>query len=134
MSAFNYWSSVVFKTVATKVNTQQEADVVVSYENFATMPLGTWIGYSSWNYFPWNYQTFNGNITIRTWDNMTAQEVSNGLLQTSQHEFGHMLFLGGHSEASPDTMYPYGQTDVYKPLTQRDQNSIKTAVCDSFPR
>lgn len=129
LKAFNYWSNSVGFEVAVETKDLNKAHVVVDYPTSATMPGGTWIGRATWSYLPFNMQVIFGNVYLRLWDNMTAAEVADGLRQTAQHEFGHILFMGGHSPVAADSMYPWGITDQYKSLTLRDENSYKTSYC-----
>lgn len=133
LAGFNAWASVAGENVAVQVGTEGEADVVITFQNLASIPGGgQWIGQASWSYNPITREVGSADITLRTWDGMTLAEVADGLRRTAQHEYGHVLFMGGHSEAGADTMFPSGPVDVYTALTTRDQNSLNTAYCGSF--
>ena len=133
MEGFNAWSAVAGRTLAVEVANEAQADVVVVFENVPTQPGGgDFVGQTSWTYSPSTFKTFSAEMTLRTWNNMTVNQVANGFRRTAQHEFGHVLFLAGHSPHNGDTMFPFGGGDVYTALTTRDQNSLKTAYCGSF--
>lgn len=133
MNGFNAWSAVAGKTIAVQVGSENDADVVVSFQNLSAPPGdGDWVGQTSWSFSPSTKETFESNMTLRTWTGMTSNQVANGLRGTAQHEFGHAIFLDGHSNQSQDSMYPFGSITTYTPLTTRDQNSLKTAYCGSF--
>ncbi len=133
MSGFAGWNSFAGTNLVTQVFTQGEANVVVSFENLASQPGGgTWVGQANWQFFPFNRQAVSATITLRTWNGMTLNQASNGLRRTAQHEFGHVLFMGGHSAVSTDNMYPSGTIDAFQALTQRDGNSLLSAYCGSF--
>ncbi len=127
LDGFNRWSSVVGRPVAVQVATAGEADVSVSY-----ITTGTPLGRATVGYMPFNRQAFTGTVTFKTWAGMTVAEVTQGFLSTAQHEFGHILFIGGHSPQNGDSMYPYAVPSNFVPLTQRDHDSLKTTYCDSF--
>lgn len=133
MAGFNAWSEVAGKTVAVQVFSEDEADLVVSFQNQGSPPGdGDWVGQTSWSFSPTTRETFNSDMTLRTWNGMTTNQVANGLRGTAQHEFGHAIFLDGHSNRSQDSMYPFGSLGSYTPLTIRDENSLATAYCGSF--
>jgi hypothetical protein len=133
MAGFNAWSEVSGITMATEVGSESQADLVVTFENIPNEPgSGDVLGQTSWTYSPSTFETFSAEMTLRTWTGMTADEVANGFRRTAQHEFGHAIFLSGHSPFSQDTMYPFGPTSVYTALTERDKNSLASAYCGSF--
>lgn len=133
MAGFNSWSSSAGQTLAVEVATESQADVVVSFQNVQDQPGGgDFVGQTSWTYSPSTRQTFGADMILRTWDGMTANQVANGLRRTAQHEFGHVLFLSGHSPNSEDTMYPFGTVNTYTALTEQDENSLLSAYCGSF--
>jgi hypothetical protein len=132
LAGMNAWSEVSGVTMASEVQTQSQADVVITYVHVNSAPTNTWLGQTSWSFSPSTAQTFDAETQLKIWDTMTVAEVTNGLRHTAQHEFGHVLFLGGHSPFPSDSMYPSGSTNEYKPLTQRDANSLLTAYCGSF--
>jgi hypothetical protein len=133
LAGFNAWSEVAGKTVAIQVFSESQADLVVSFENLGGPPGdGDWVGQTSWSFSPSTKETFESEMTLRTWNGMTANQVANGLRGTAQHEFGHAIFLDGHSNNSQDSMYPFGSITTYTPLTTRDENSLATSYCGSF--
>lgn len=133
MSGFNAWSATAGTTVAVQVNSASDADIVVTFENHANAPgSGGTLGQTSWSYVPSTHRTTSATMDLVTWDTMTLAQMADGLRHTAQHEFGHVLFLGGHSTASADTMYPWSSIDTYSALTTRDNNSLNTAYCGSF--
>lgn len=133
MNGFNAWSVVAGENVATIVGSAGQADVVITFDNLPSAPGGGQIlGQAQWSYNPTTMQVNSATILLKTWNGMTLAEVADGLRRTAQHEFGHVIFMGGHSETSADTMYPSGPIATYTPLTTRDENSLNTAYCGSF--
>ena len=72
------------------------------------------------------------NTVINYWDGITEAEVRFGLLFTTTHEFGHGLFINGHSPVFADTMYFAASTVEVKTVTQRDANTLASAYCGTF--
>jgi predicted Zn-dependent protease len=133
MAGFNTWSDVAGKAVAVQVASPDNADLVVKFENLSSPPQGDqFVGATSWSYNPSTFETIDAEMTLRTWNGMSAGQVVNGLRSTAQHEFGHAIFLSGHSPFEADSMYPFGDINTYNPLTTRDENSLLTTYCGSF--
>lgn len=73
------------------------------------------------------------DTTINYWDTMSQSEVAFGLVFTLTHEFGHALFINGHSNIAADTMYYAASTVETRTPTTRDGNTLSTAYCGTFP-
>jgi hypothetical protein len=133
LAGFNAWSSVSGKTMAVQVSSPDNADVVVTFENLSAPPRNSdFLGSTSWTYNPSTLETVEAEVTLRTWNGITAGQVANGFRSTAQHEFGHAIFLAGHSPYEADSMYPFGNINTYTSLTTRDENSLLTTYCGSF--
>lgn len=65
-------------------------------------------------------------MQIYVWPDITFPELTQGLLATATHEFGHALGIGGHSSDPQDVMYALHQPDQDVLLSARDVNTIKT--------
>ena len=65
-------------------------------------------------------------IQIYVWPDITVPELTQGLLATATHEFGHALGIAGHSPDPSDVMYAQHQPDQDVLLSVRDINTIKT--------
>jgi len=78
-----------------------------------------------------------GNVlrsaTIQTyvWPDITVPELTQGLLATATHEFGHALGIGGHSPDGSDVMFASHDADVMP--SARDIATIKTIYYLLFP-
>lgn len=83
-------------------------------------------------YFPSSGEIVSAEITINTWPNMTRNQFVNGLKRTIAHEFGHALYLEGHSSLISDVMYYQGNSSLDQNLTTRDINTFQTAYCGDF--
>ena len=70
---------------------------------------------------------------IYVWPDITVPELTQGLLATSAHEFGHALGIGGHSLDPGDVMYVSHYPNADVPLSARDLNTIKTIYYFLFP-
>jgi hypothetical protein len=133
MAGFNAWSDVTGKAMAVQVASADSADLIVNFENLADQPRdGDFLGSTSWTYSPSSLQTFESEMILRTWNGITSTQISNGFRSTAQHEFGHAIFLAGHSPNDEDSMYPFSNVNDFVPLSIRDENSLLTAYCGSF--
>ncbi len=65
-------------------------------------------------------------IQIYVWPDITVPELTQGLLATATHEFGHALGIAGHSPDPSDVMYAQHQPGQDVLLSVRDVNTIKT--------
>ena len=65
-------------------------------------------------------------IEIYIWPDITDAELTQGLLATATHEFGHALGIAGHSSNAGDVMYILHQPGQDVALTARDVNTVKT--------
>jgi len=70
---------------------------------------------------------------IYVWPDITVPELTQGLLATASHEFGHALGIGGHSPDPSDVMYVSHDPNADVPLSARDVNTIKTIYYFLFP-
>lgn len=83
-------------------------------------------------YYPSSGEIIRAEITLNTWPGMTRNQFVNGLKRTMAHEFGHALYLEGHSETLTDVMYYQGNPSLDQQLTTRDINSLQTAYCGDY--
>jgi predicted Zn-dependent protease len=134
LDALQRWSDASTGNMTfTKINTSTNADITVNVNQLASAPGGGGtLGYTQVTYYPSNGQIVSANVTINTWPGMTEAQFADGLKGTSTHEFGHALFLQGHSDQIPDSMYYQGSSALDKSLTTRDKNSFLTAYCGTF--
>jgi len=65
-------------------------------------------------------------VEIYVWPDITNAELTQGLLATATHEFGHALGIAGHSSRPGDEMYLLHEPDQDVMLSARDVNTIKT--------
>ena len=75
----------------------------------------------------------SATVQIYVWPDITVTELTQGLLATSAHEFGHALGIGGHSPDPGDVMYASHDPNTDVPLSARDVNTIKTIYGFLFP-
>lgn len=116
-----------------KVSTSTNADITVNVNQLSAAPGGGGtLGFTQVTYYPSTGQIVSANVTINVWPGMSAAQFRDGLRSTSSHEFGHALFLQGHSDQTADLMYYQGSSSVDKAITTRDQNSFLTAYCGEF--
>lgn len=109
------------------------ADIIVNVNQLSSSPGGGGtLGFTQITFFPSNGQIVSARITINVWPGMSAAQFVDGLRGTTTHEFGHALFLQGHSDIQADNMYFQGSSALDKPLTTRDRNSFLTAYCGTF--
>ena len=72
-------------------------------------------------------------VQIYVWPDITVPELTQGLLATATHEFGHALGIGGHSPNPSDIMYISHDPNADVQLTASDVNTIKTIYYFLFP-
>lgn len=109
------------------------ADIIVSFEEIGSRPgAGGTLGMTTTTYYIPEGIIDNARIRLNVWPNMTQAEFTQGLVNTTTHEFGHALFLSGHSDSADDVMYFQGRTTVDMPLSLRDTNTFITAYCGDF--
>lgn len=117
------------------VRVTQQSQAQVTFE-VATLPSpvgsGGTLGFTEVTYFQSNRQIVSARIVVNVWNGMTSDQFDKGLKNTITHEFGHALFMQGHSDADADVMYFQGELDVDSALTTRDVNSFLTAYCGNF--
>jgi len=65
-------------------------------------------------------------VLIYVWPDITVPELTQGLLATATHEFGHALGIAGHSSDPSDVMYVNHAPARDVLLSPRDVNTIKT--------
>ncbi len=65
-------------------------------------------------------------MEIYVWPDITNAELTQGLLATATHEFGHALGIAGHSSGPGDEMYLLHEPGQDVLLSARDINTIKT--------
>jgi len=116
-----------------RVSTESQAQVTFEV---ATLPSpvgsGGTLGYTEVMYFPSSRRIVSARVVVNVWNGMTADQFNKGLKNTITHEFGHALFMQGHSDADADVMYFQGELDLDNVLTSRDVNSFLTAYCGTF--
>lgn len=72
-------------------------------------------------------------VQIYVWPDITVPELTQGLLATAAHEFGHALGIGGHSPDPSDVMYVSHDPNADVPLSVRDVDTLKTIYYFLFP-
>lgn len=134
-TAMQRWQNVsTGGTTYTRVNAQTGADIVVTFHDLTTAPgPGQALGVTTITYTPSTKQVTKATMTINTWQGMTSDEFFLGLAKTVTHEFGHALFISGHSPFTSDVMYWQSDPSLDGLPTNRDQNTILTAYCGVFP-
>lgn len=134
--AFDRWRADTGGGVAYSfVGASDPADVEVNVVELASRPVaGGTLGQTAIHFEEPSGRIVRAVITLNVWPGITRTEVSQGLRATSAHEFGHALFLLGHSENSADLMFPEINPTLDKFLSTADINSIRTSYCDVFSR
>lgn len=133
-TAINRWIAAAENAgIITLTNNEAAAEITVQFAQLNQKPgSGGTLARTVVSFFPSNNQLVSAEITVNLWPNMTAAEFTEGLIQTITHEFGHALYLQGHSEVDGDTMYFQSDPSEDGPLTTRDINSFQTAYCGEF--
>lgn len=132
-SAIGRWSTTAGTALVNEVTGVTSALITVRINQIGAQPgAGGTLAVTTTTYFPSNNQLVSAEIEINVWPGMTRNQFVNGLRHTMTHEFGHALFLQGHSDQAADTMYYQSDPSVDVPLTTRDKNSLKTAYCGDF--
>ncbi len=117
----------------TQVGSAAQAQITIDVEQLASEPGGgDTLGFTQVQYYVSSRQIVSAAITIYTWPNMTRAEFVDGLRRTTLHEFGHAIFLHGHSDDSDDIMFPSSPKNADGQLSQRDINSLITTYCNNF--
>jgi len=134
LDALQRWSDASTGNMTySQITTSTNADIVVNVNQLNSAPGGGGtLGYTQVTYFPSTGQIVSAEVTINTWPGMTRAQFVDGLRGTTTHEFGHALFLQGHSDVQADNMYFQGSSALDKNLTTRDRNSFLTAYCGTF--
>ncbi len=119
----------------TEVSSEGDADIIMRAEQISAAPgPSDTLGTTLIEYFTSNSQITRATVRIFTWPGMTQAQFSQGLLGTSTHEFGHALFLLGHSPAPGDLMFPSSDPNVDDTIKTRDTNTFLTSYCGDFGR
>lgn len=130
-AALQRWTTAAGSTLFTKTS-ESQAQITITFNELPEEPgPGATLGRTIVTYYPSNNQLVSAEIIVNTWVGMTKAEF-NGLRQTITHEFGHALFLQGHSDVEADTMFWQSDPSTDAPLTTRDKNSFETAYCGDF--
>lgn len=117
----------------TEVGSSAQAQIVVNIGQLSSSPgPGDTLGFTQVTYYTSNQQIASADITINVWPGMTRAEFVDGLRRTTLHEFGHAIFLRGHSDSINDIMFPSSPKDEDGQLSQRDINSFLTTYCNNF--
>lgn len=132
--AANRWTSATSGGASfTTVNSSAAAQIIVNVNQLTAPPgNGGTLGFTHVTYFQSSRQLVKADITINVWPNMTREQFVDGLRRTTLHEFGHALFLQGHSDKVTDIMYPSSPSNQDGQLSQADINSILTTYCGNF--
>jgi len=115
------------------VNTEGEADVVVTLQKFETAPLNN-LGSTAIE-FRNNNSLTKARITLAVFNNSSPEENGRGLRTRAAEQWGHALGIEGTSDNPADLL-----SNQTRPLdadilpTERDANTLKTAYCAEFGR
>ncbi|MEZ5162589.1 MAG: hypothetical protein R2688_02345 [Fimbriimonadaceae bacterium] len=110
-----------------------DADITLTMNTIGSQPgAGGTLGSTQITYFPSSGTIASAEITINVWPTMTEAQFTQGMVRTMNHEFGHALFMQGHSDEVSDVMYYLANPNVDLALTTRDINTFLTAYCGEF--
>jgi hypothetical protein len=134
--AFGRWQTASSGGVQiSRVGSTSEAEVSVTFSTLPSRPgAGGTLGTTSLSFIESSGRIVSASIEIATWPGMTVAELFLGLKATAAHEFGHALFLLGHSENAGDLMFPSVNLERDKMISTQDINSLFTSYCGSFGR
>ncbi len=133
LTGFNRWPAATGGVVGfTQVMDPSQAQITVSTVAIPDPTGLSETGKTSVTPGPGNVLT-SATIQIYIWPDITVPELTQGLLATSAHEFGHALGIGGHSPDPGDVMYASHDPNADVPLSARDVNTIKTIYYFLFP-
>lgn len=134
--AFERWQSASGGNAAiNRVSSTGEAEVAVRFTDLPGRPgPGSTLATTSISFVPSTGRIVSATIEIGTWPGMNVAELFLGLKATAAHEFGHALFLNGHSTNSADLMFPSIDAERDKAISTRDINSLFTSYCGTFGR
>ncbi len=128
------WMNSVVGVSWTEVNTESQADIKVQIQVLAAEPgPGDELGVTTVSFDPGTNELSTADMVINTWNGMNLTNVDVDIPQTSAHEFGHALGIGGHSNDEDDLMYPSAASGTVTNITTADRNTLKTAYCGTFP-
>lgn len=129
MSGFQEWSDVTNGQVVIQTTSDAaSADIVVHLDSLKALPTASDILGIEQSTLDSLGNMQHADIKLNTWPGMTEQNIAS-FQETAAHEFGHALGINGHSDNPADVMYPSHSLYVFKPLSQRDINTFKTAYC-----
>ena len=133
-TALDRWVDLVPKGVTYKfVAADPEQGMSITYNLLSARPgAGDALGVTTLYFNASTGVMHKADTVINYWDGIKEDEVAFGLLFTTTHEFGHALFINGHSPYFADTMYFAASTVETKAPTQRDANTLSTAYCGTF--
>lgn len=134
--AFGRWQTASSGGVQiSRVGSTSDAEISVSFSTLASRPVGGGtLATTSISFIESSGRIVSATIDIATWPGMSVAELFLGLKATASHEFGHALFLLGHSAGSDDLMFPSIALERDKAISQSDINSLFTSYCGSFGR
>ena len=125
-TGFNRWAAATGGIVGYLIVTNSaQAEITVSV---TTIPDPTGLSETGQT----SVQTAAGGVLtaatmqIYVWPDITVAELTQGLLATATHEFGHALGIAGHSSNPTDVMYAQHQPSQDVMLSTQDINTIKT--------
>ena len=125
-TGFNRWPAATGGVVGfTQVMDPSQAQITVST---VTIPDPTGLsetGKTSVAPGPGNVLQ-SATVQIYVWPDITVPELTQGLLATATHEFGHALGIGGHRPDAADVMYAQHDPNADVLLSARDIATIKT--------
>ncbi|MES1227616.1 MAG: matrixin family metalloprotease [Armatimonadota bacterium] len=134
-TALDRWVAAVTPGLSYQfVGSDPAAGISITYNHLPGEPTaGDALGVTTLFYNASTGVMHKADTVINYWDTMTEAEVRFGLLFTTTHEFGHALFINGHSPAAADVMYYAASTVETRSTTVRDANTLATAYCGTFP-
>lgn len=126
LTGFNRWPAATGGTVGfTQVTDPSQAQITVSTVTIPD-PTGlaetgkTTVVPSAGNVLQ------SATVQVYVWPDITVPELTQGLLATATHEFGHALGIGGHSPDPADVMFAQHDPNADVQVSARDVATIKT--------
>lgn len=127
------WFHTTSGNVRFEFPTSGSVDITVNIVILPDAPgSGQQLGATTINFIPSTGQITSASMTIYAWNGMTLGQFQDGMKRTAAHEFGHALFLDGHSANGGDLMYFLSDPNVDGWPTSSDINSLYTAYCGTF--